>query len=93
MAPPLGHGRVTPVATPHRTAGQREDGGERVALATRTTKIRHLGQDLDQRTRMCDHRYRSTKSVLARVGERLASDPPLVKTLYRSAEAACQSLC
>src|SRR5688500_70102 len=37
VAAPLGNGRVTPVATQHRTAGQREDGGERVTFATSTT--------------------------------------------------------
>jgi hypothetical protein len=45
-------------------------------LAARVPKIGHFRQDLDQWTRVCYHGISSIRSVLARVGERLASNPP-----------------
>src|SRR4029434_10492498 len=68
VTPPLRHGRITPVPTQQGTTHQGQDRGQRVTLPLMTAEIRYLGQDLDERTRLClpllEILY---KSVLARV--------------------------
>src|SRR5262245_40407568 len=49
---PLRNDRVTPIPAEHGTADQREYRSEGVAFATVVMTIRHLGQHLDQWTRV-----------------------------------------
>jgi hypothetical protein len=68
VAPPGGHGRITPVPAHQGATHEGEDGDQRVTLSLRATEIRHLGQDLDERARLCyPGRSSFDQSVLARV--------------------------
>jgi hypothetical protein len=53
MAPPCGPGALAALATHQRTTGQREHGGQGLACAPTTAKVRHLGEDLDEGLRLC----------------------------------------
>jgi hypothetical protein len=65
-----------------------------MALPLVVPAIRSLRQALKQRTRLCDHRYRSFNSVLARMRASWVGSPPMwVKTLYRAADTSCQLAC
>jgi hypothetical protein len=58
----LRHGRVTSGATARGTPGERQDCGQRVPLAPRVAKIRHLGHDLEQWPRWW---YQRSSSLIA----------------------------
>jgi hypothetical protein len=63
VAPPCRHGRITPVPTQQRTTHQGQDRGEWVALPLLAAAIRYLSQDLDARTRLCYHGWRSFRKA------------------------------
>src|SRR5215831_5267979 len=53
VTPPLRHCRITPVPTQQGATHQSQGRGQQVTFSLMTAEIRNLGQDLDERTRLC----------------------------------------
>jgi len=77
IASPFGYGTRVASPTEHRTTRQREDGRERMALATRLPKVGDRREHCNERPWMCYHQALPVERVVAQVGDARKAKPHL----------------
>jgi hypothetical protein len=75
MASPCGDGTLGAHATQHRTTRQREDGGSRMALATRLPQVGYGREHFNERMGRCYHQAPPLVRVVAQVGDTGQAEP------------------
>src|SRR5215470_18606701 len=92
IAAPFGNCAIAARATQHRTARQREDGGERMAFATRLPTVREHREHFNERTWLCYHQAPPLVRVVAHVeGCRASKAPPRTQPFIASGNLSCNT--